>query len=185
VNGDTLALTRAAAYVAGRSSVTAVDLSTGRARRIASYPDAGALVPSPSGTRLAVSSARHPTRLLGLPSGTRLGEVPRGLPAWLADGRLLVSGPARTRLYGTGLALVRTLPRLRVVPAILGTRAYGISRRRLVALDVESGRRRTVTTLPDPDTLALAPVPGAPRIDSPRVAPHPVSAARAACGVVR
>ena len=180
--GDTVALTGTRAYVAGRSAVLAVDLATGRSANLASYPDAGAIAPGPFGTRLAVSGVRHRTRVFALPGGDLLGEVAGGVPAWLPDGRLLVSGTGGTHIYGADLAPLRRLPRLPASPgAVLANRAYGVARRRLYALDLVSGRRRGVT-LPDPDTFALAPVPGAPRIHAPRTAPSPAAAATAACG---
>jgi hypothetical protein len=182
VSGDTVAVDRHSAYAADGTAIKAVRLASGRVRVVAPYSDAGVIAPSPDGSRLAVSAVRHRTSVLALPGGAFLGQVSAGSPAWLPDGRLLVSGSAGARLFGPGLGLQRRLPPLRGFPAaVAGTVAYGVSRRRLSALDIQTGRRRLVTTLPDPDTVALTAVPGARRIDAPRTAPSPAAAATAAC----
>jgi hypothetical protein len=158
--------------VADRSAVSAVDLSTGRSSRLASYPDAGAIAPGRGGSRLAVSGVRHRTQVFALPGGSRLGDVAGGTPAWLPDGRLLVRGTGGTHLYDADLAPLRLLPRLPAFPgAVARTRAYGLSRRHLFSLDLETGRRRLLE-LPDPDTYALEPVPGSPRMRAPRTTPR-------------
>ena len=62
------------------------------------------------------------------------------------------------------LRLLRRFPFRPAGKAVLGGRLFGIQRYRLVGLDLRSGRRRTLATLPDPDVGDLVAVPGAPAL---------------------
>ena len=170
--GHTVALTSRAAYVADPAEVSVIGLSDGVARRLAPFPDAGYLAPSPDGTRLAVSAARHGVRLLELPTGHTLSEAGSGQPVWLSPDRLLVRGVGRPRLYDSNLRQQQRLPGFRARgQALVGDLLFGVNKRRLVALDLGRGGRSQVAWLPDPDTFSLRAVPGAPRLRTPRVRP--------------
>jgi hypothetical protein len=102
--------------------------------------------------------------------------------AWLAPDRLLA------RVGGTGVVLDGELRRQRrygffraVGQAHVGGGLFGTDRYRLVRLDLASGRRRTVATLPDRGIADLVGVPDAPELAVPRRAPRSSDAsARAA-----
>ena len=184
VPGDTVALARGAAYAADSAQILAIDLADGGARRLALFPDAGSLAPSPDGTRLAVSAARHGVRVIELATGRTIGHAPAGQPVWSSQNRLLVRGVGRPRLYDSALRPQRRLPSFRVgSQAAVGDLVFGVDGRRLVSLDLRRARRALVGLLPDEDTFALEAVPGAPLVRTRRVAPAPAasSARRQRC----
>ena len=180
VPGRTVALARGAAYAADSAQILEIDLSDGGARRLARFPDADSLAPSPDGTRLAVSAARHGVRMLELPTGRAIGHARAGQPVWSSADRVLVRGVGRPRLYDSELRPQRRLPGFRAgSQAPVGDLVFGVDGRRLVSLDLRRARRALVRLLPDQDTFALEAVPGAPLVRTRRVAPAVATASTA------
>lgn len=177
--GYQVALSRRFAYLAGGRRLLRVDLRSGVARRVASIRSPQVIEASPSGRQVAVST-RLGLRVIRSSGGDRSLRIrsPWAL-GWLGKDRLLARVNGEARIYGADLALRRRFRFYRAQgQANVGRRIYGTDRYRLVALELGSGRRITVATLPDPGTLAIEAVRGAPRLDSPPRSP--TAAARAA-----
>jgi hypothetical protein len=168
--GEAVALGRRVAYVAGRDTVAALDLATGRTRTVGRVRWGTQIALSPGGRRVAVVDS-YGVRLIDLATGrTRVDPVGQWGPiAWLGRDRLLARlGGGRIRIYDAGLRALKTHGPYRAVGfARLGRRVFGINGALLVALDLVTGARRTVSELPDEDIYDLDALPSRPRISAP------------------
>jgi hypothetical protein len=172
---ERLALGPDAAYLWSGRRVRAVGLSDGAERTLLRTPYPEHIVPSPFGERLAVHGIDGRLRMVDLATGA---VVSRSLPSvyaysWFApDGLLARIGPGAVTLDG-GLRKQRRYASFRGLPAAAVEGAMiGADRYRLIRLDLESGRERTVERLPDRGIAELAGVPGGPVIDLPRRRPR-------------
>jgi hypothetical protein len=179
-------LAAGAAYLWSGRRVMEISLLDGSERTLLRTSLPERIAPSPFGGRLAVHGFDDRLRLIDLATGAVESRRlrPAWALAWLAPNRLLA------RVRGTGVILDGDLRRVRrygfyraVGQAHVAGGLYGTGRYRLIRLDLGSGRRRTVATLPDRGIMDLVGVPDGPEVAVPRRAPR--ATARSARGAVK
>lgn len=130
---------------------------------------------SPGGRRVAVVDSDG-VRLIDL--RTREERVDRvgqwGPVAWLGPNQLLARlGGGRIRIYDALLRAVKAYGPYRAFgDAWLGRRLFGVNGPRVVALDIMTGARRTVTELPDEDVYDLDALSARPLVGAARKQPQ-------------
>jgi hypothetical protein len=181
LEGSTAALGSGAAYV-GRygEAILAVDLATGATRRVAAARGPEPLALSPDGARLAFYDSER-LRVVDVATGLERSLKIRygGTIEWLDAERLLFRASGTALLYDAELRRLRRYPFVRMYgQAHVAGRLYGSNRYRLRALDLETGRKRTVASLTDRGIVDLAGVPEQPLIEPGGRRPEAVGAPR-------
>jgi hypothetical protein len=181
LEGSTAALGAGAAYV-GRynEAIFAVDLATGATRRVTGVRSPEPMALSPDGSRLAVFD-RDRLRVIDVATGQKRSLKIRygGVLDWLDAGRLLFRASGTALLYDPELRRLRRYPFVRMYgQAHVAGRLYGTNRYRLRALDLGTGRRRTVASLTDRGIADLAGVPEQPLIEPGTRRPDAAGASR-------
>jgi hypothetical protein len=196
VEGSVVAFGPASAYVGrvGRG-VTAVRLADARTRPVtdARFPEL--LAVSPDSARLALyDPSRQRLRVIDLDGDGRdrsLSIRHGWVLAWLGPDRLLFRKGGEGRVYDPDLRLLRRYPFFRADgQAQVGERLYGTDRYRLRALNLGSGRKRTVGELGDRGISHLVGLPERPTIEAGGRRPaapvaQPVARRAALCRVLR
>jgi hypothetical protein len=170
VRGYTVALAPGVAYVAGTEHLSAVDLATGASRRLASVRAPLMLGVSPDDRFVALYD-RDRLRLVDAVTGAQVARKVRygDELVWLAPDRFLFRAGGQAQIYDTRLELRRRYRFYRAYgQALVGQRLFGTDRFRLRVLLLDSGRKRTVSTLPDRGILDLVGLPGRPRVEAER-----------------
>jgi hypothetical protein len=185
---EQLALGPGAGYIWSGGQILALTLGGGSERTLVRMGQAQHIVPSPSGERLAVQGLDGRLRLVDLASGAVRTRALREAWAfaWLGADRLMA------RIGEVAVVLDGSLRRQRryEFPEVFGQAplddaVFGLNRYRLVRLDLESGRTRAASRLPDRGIAELVGVVDGPEVDLPRRPPRltPAGASGAArCG---
>jgi hypothetical protein len=174
VPGYSVALAPGFAYVAGTEDLSAVDLATGASRRITAVRAPLLLGVSPD-DRVVALYDRDRLRLVDPVDGSEVSREMRygDELVWLAPDRFLFRASGQARIYDTRLELQRSYRFYRSLgQALVGPRLFGTDRFRLRTLLLDSGRKRTVSVLPDRGILDLVGVPGRPPLETERRAPE-------------
>jgi hypothetical protein len=174
VRGYSVALAPDVAYVADSDHLSAVDLTTGASRRLTVVRAPLLLGVSPD-DRVVALFDRDRLRLVDALGGARVSRRIRYGEelVWLAPDRFLFRAGGEARIYDTGLEVLRRYRFYQAYgQALVGRRLFGTDRFRLRALFLGSGRRRTVSVLPDRGIVDLAGVPGRPPVETARRAPE-------------
>jgi hypothetical protein len=181
LEGSTAALGAGTAYVGRyREAIFAVDLATGAARRLTTVRGPEPMEVSPDGARLAFYDSER-LHVLDVATGERRSRKIRYGQAieWLDSERLLFHTQGTALVYDTDLQRLRRYPFIRMLgQAHVAGRLYGTSRYRLRALDLESGRKRTVALLTDRGIVDLVGLPEQPSIEPGRRRPESLAATR-------
>jgi hypothetical protein len=180
VRGFGAQLGRAHAYLTSGKRLVAVALADGSVRSLTSVRYyAQPLAESPDGRWLAFHDDDNLT-LMSVPPGAARSTRVRfgGAIAWLSNDTFMFRRGGEGRVYDTSLELVRRYAFFRLQhQAQVGERLFGTDRFRLGSLDLTSGRRRTVATLPDRGINTLEGVTDGPTVEADRRAPATASAA--------
>jgi hypothetical protein len=174
IRGYSVALASGFAYVAGSDALSAVDLTTGASRRVTPVRAPLLLGVSPD-DRVVALFDRDRLRLIDPVAGTEVSRKMRygDELVWLAPDRFLFRASGQARIYDTRLELLRRYRFYRAYgQALVGQRLFGTDRFRLRTLLLDTGRKRTVSVLPDRGILDLAGVPGRPALETERRAPN-------------
>jgi hypothetical protein len=168
LDGSVAALGPGAAYV-GRygEAIIAVDLATGETTRVTAARGPDLLALSPDGARLAFYDSER-LRVINVATGEERSRKSSygGAIEWLDAQRLLFRRGGTALVYDTNLRRLRRYPFVRMYgQAHVAGRLYGSNRYRLRALDLETGRKRTVASLTDRGIIDLVGVPEQPEIN--------------------
>ena len=170
-----LALGTDVAYLWSSRRLRAIGLRDGSERTVLRMGLPERIAPNPFGGPLAVQDYRNRLRLVDPATGAVIESrrSPGGELVWLAADRLF------SRVGGAAVILDSRLRRQRRYgfyrafgQAHLDGLIFGTDRYRLVSLNLENGRKRTVARLPDRGIAALVGVPDGPELNAPPRAPR-------------
>jgi hypothetical protein len=167
LEGSQAALSPTRAYVSRfGEAILEVDLGSGATRRVAPASAPDLLSVSPDGAHVGFYDSER-LRILDVASGqVHWRRSPYGgALEWLDAERVLFRAGGTALLYDNELNRIRRYPFVRMYgQAHVGDRLYGTSRYRLRALNLATGRKRTVAELTDRGIVDLVGVPERPLI---------------------